>query len=53
MSETTCETVVFITEEVSNIEEEMDMWTKEFMKYFGVVKVDSYDKAMISLSPTI
>lgn len=50
ISKTTCEVVVFIMEVVNEIEEEMDMWTKEFMRYFKVVKVDSYTKAVTVLS---
>jgi hypothetical protein len=46
MSKTDCKTVVFIMNEVSDIEEEMDMWTKEFMKYFTVKKVKCYDEAI-------
>jgi len=38
-SNTDCKNVVFIMNEVNEIEEEMDMWTKEFMKYFTVKKV--------------
>lgn len=53
MSETNCKAVVFIMEEVNDIEEEMDMWTKEFMRYFKVIKVDSYAKAIIALSTII
>ena len=53
ISETTCEVVVFIMELVNDIEEEMDMWTKEFMRYFKVVKVDSYTKAVSALSMII
>jgi len=49
MSKTTCKAVVFIMEAVGNIEEEMDMWTKEFMRYFEVIKVDSYVKAISAL----
>lgn len=46
MSNTDCKNVVFIMNEVSEIEEEMDMWTKEFMKYFSVKKVKSYEDAI-------
>lgn len=53
MSKTTCKAVVFIMETVNNIEEEMDMWTSEFMKYFRVIKVDSYAKAVTALSSII
>ncbi|SEW46464.1 hypothetical protein SAMN05421659_1336 [[Clostridium] fimetarium] len=49
MSKTTCKAVVFIMEAVGSIEEEMDMWTKEFMRYFEVIKVDSYVKAISAL----
>ncbi|MDT3427763.1 hypothetical protein J2Z22_003339 [Paenibacillus forsythiae] len=34
--------------EVNEIEEEMDMWTKEFMKYFTVKRVKSYEDAVES-----
>ena len=49
MSETDCKSVVFIMNEVNenNLEEEMDMWTKEFMKYFIVKKVTCYEDALI------
>ena len=39
MSKTDCKNVVFIMDKVNEIEEEMDMWTKESMKYFTVKKV--------------
>lgn len=46
MSNTGCNIVVFIMNEVNEIEEEMDMWTKEFMKYFIVKKVTTYKDAV-------
>lgn len=46
MSKTDCKNVIFIMNEVNEIEEEMDMWTKEFMKYFTVKKVISYEEAV-------
>ncbi|MDO5558186.1 MAG: hypothetical protein Q4F95_01165 [Oscillospiraceae bacterium] len=47
MSETDCKTVIFIMNEVhQDIEEEMDMWTKEFSRYFTVLKTDSFEKAV-------
>ncbi|MCO1604539.1 hypothetical protein [Desulfosporosinus nitroreducens] len=46
MSNTDCKNVVFIMNEVNEIEEEMDMWTKEFMKYFTVEKVKCYEDAV-------
>ena len=39
MSKTDCKIVVFIMEEVNEIEDEMDMWEKEFVKYFKVKKL--------------
>ena len=46
MSNTDCKNVVFIMNEVNEIEEEMDMWTKEFMKYFTLEKVKCYEDAV-------
>lgn len=46
MATTDCKVVVFIMNELNDIEEEMDMWTKEFMKYFVVKKVTSYEEAV-------
>ena len=46
MSNTDCNIVVFIMNQVNEIEEEMDMWTKEFMKYFTVKKVLTYEDAV-------
>ena len=46
MSKTGCKRVWFIMTQVNETEigEEMDMWTAEFLKYFAVSKVDSPDK---------
>lgn len=46
MSKTDCSVVAFIMNEVNDIEDEMDLWTKEFRKYFSVHKVNSYDDAV-------
>ena len=46
MAKTDCKCVAFILEEVNEIEQEMNMWTKEFMKYFAIKQVDSYEKAV-------
>ena len=43
---TDCKNVVFIMNEVNEIEEEMDMWTKEFMKYFTVKKVKAMKRLL-------
>lgn len=54
ISKTNCKHVVFIMDTVNELEEEMDLWTKEFMKYFITNKVTSYDEAVkqIHLSPS-
>ena len=46
MAQTECKYVVFIMEDFNEIEEEMDMWTKEFSKYFIVKKVRNYEEAV-------
>lgn len=46
MAKTSCKHVVFIMNEFNQIEEEMDMWTKEFKKYFTVNKVNCFEDAV-------
>ena len=46
MAHTTCKMICFIMNEVNEIEEEMDLWTKEFGKYFAVVKATDYTNAL-------
>lgn len=46
MAKTDCKAVVFIMNEVNEIEGEMDMWTKEFMKYFKVKRTTSYKEGV-------
>lgn len=50
MSKTSCQFVCFIMNELNEetIGEEMDMWTKEFGKYFAVTKSTDYDSALQS-----
>ena len=50
ISKTDCNYVVFIMNKINEIEEEMDMWTKEFMKYFVVKKVEDYSQAASFIS---
>lgn len=50
MAQTTCKHVVFIMNEISNIEDEMSMWEKEFRKYFKVKQVASFEEAVVYLS---
>lgn len=53
MAKTDCNYVVFIMEKVPTIKEEMDMWTKEFSKYFTVMKVANYEEAIQSMNNVI
>ena len=46
MADTSCKKVVFIMEVVNDIEGEMDMWTKEFSRYFRVFRAMSYKEAL-------
>lgn len=46
---TQCNIVCFLMPEVNEIEEEMDMWTQEFGKYFAVVKATDFDSAIIKM----
>ena len=46
MAQTTCKNICFIMNEVNEIEDEMDMWTKEFGKYFAVSKALNYQNAL-------
>ncbi len=45
MSKTDCKYIAFIMNEVNEIEEEMDLWTKEFGEYFTVIRAVSYEAA--------
>lgn len=46
MKKTGCEKWMFIVCEVSDIEDELDLWTKEIMKYFEVIRVTSLENAL-------
>jgi hypothetical protein len=46
MAKTACKNVVFIMNTVNEIEEEMDMWTNECLKYFKVKKAACYEDAV-------
>ena len=50
ISKTDCKYVMFIMNEVNEIEEEMDLWTKEFGKYFTVIRAVCYEEAIIKMS---
>jgi quinol monooxygenase YgiN len=53
MAKTDCKYIAFIMEKVTAIEEEMDMWTKEFGKYFAVIKAESYEQAVCKMKSRI
>lgn len=46
MAKTECRYFAFIMQEAPDIEDEMDMWTRECKKYFTVIKVESYEQAL-------
>lgn len=46
MAQTTCKMVCFIMNQVNDIEEEINLWTKEFGKYFAVIKASGYENAL-------
>lgn len=46
MAQTSCKMVCFIMNEVNEIEEEIDMWTKELGKYFAVIKASNYENSL-------
>ena len=49
MKKTACKNWVFILNEVSDVEGEIDMWTNEIQKYFHVIRVTSYQQAITEL----
>lgn len=46
MAKTDCHYVVFILNAINQIDSEMNMWTKEFSKYFIIKQVESYEAAV-------
>ncbi len=46
IARTSCKMVCFIMKELNEIENEMDMWTQEFKKYFVVYKATNYKDAV-------
>lgn len=46
MSKTDCKCVSFILEEANEIQDEMNLWTKEMGKYFAIRQVQSYEEAV-------
>ncbi len=50
MSKTSCRYICFIMNRVNDIEAEMDMWTLEFGRYFGVARAETFEQAIYSLN---
>lgn len=46
MARSSCKKCIFILQELPAIEDEIDLWTAEFKKYFQVFKVQSYAEAI-------
>jgi hypothetical protein len=46
MAKTDCKRVIFVMNEVNDIEGEMDMWGAEFSKYFEVTRVTTLEEAI-------
>lgn len=46
MSKSNCQNCIFILNEMPTIEDEIDLWTAEFEKYFRVHNVQSYNEAI-------
>lgn len=46
MAKSDCLKCIFILQEIPTIEDEIDLWTAEFKKYFQVYKVPSYDETI-------
>ncbi len=53
MAKTDCKYVVFIMDGSENVDDEIDMWTKEFGKYFAVTRVNSFEDAINALHSEI
>lgn len=49
MAKTDCKFVGFIMNVDNSIEEEMDMWTIEFRKYFTVIRAADYAGVVASM----
>ena len=50
MSKTSCRFVSFIMNSKNDIEDEMDMWTVEFGKYFAVTRAQDYEEAKATIN---
>ena len=46
MEKTDCKYVVFIMSGADDLQDELDMWTREFKKYFAVIKASSFEQAV-------
>lgn len=50
MATSSCQTCIFILNELPTIEAEIDLWTAEFKKYFQVDTVQTYEDAIALLA---
>lgn len=46
MAKSSCKRCIFILNEIPTIEDEIDLWSAEFKKYFQAYKVQSYQEAV-------
>ena len=53
MAKTDCKYVAFIMQKAADIEDEMDMWTRGFGKYFAIVKAENYEQAISKINTRI
>lgn len=53
MATSSCQKCIFILEEISIIEDEINLWTSEFQKYFQVYNVLSYGEAIKRLKNVV
>lgn len=49
MKKTKCRKWIFILNEISEIDGEIDLWTSEICRYFEVIRVTSFDEAVKKL----
>lgn len=50
MKKTGCRIWIFILQEISDIDGEIDLWSAEIQKYFTVLRVKSYSEAIEALN---
>lgn len=53
MKKTGCRIWIFILQEISDIDGEIDLWSAEIQKYFTVLRVKSYSEAIEALNRSV